>query len=103
MEIYGRLKASHIISMLQQYGQVGRLRTDRRYTNPAMSAISAVEIREQLETGWAEEAKCVPRDSSAVAIAAVRDVSTLSKAHGTKTVRDFRKPRFGFGQHGLSK
>ena len=34
-----------------------------------------------------------------VAIAAVRDVSTLSKVHGSKTVRDFRKPLFGFGQH----
>ena len=64
-----------------------------------MSAISAVEVRERLETRWAEEAKCMPRDSNAVAIAAVRDVSTLSKVHGSKTVRDFRKPLFGFGQH----
>ena len=103
MEGYGRLKPFHIISTLEQYGEVPfskpRSRADQRYTNQAMSAISAVEVRERLETRWAEEAKCMPRDSNAVAIAAVRDVSTLFKVHGSKTVRDFRKPLFGFGQH----
>ena len=96
MEGYGRLKPFHIISTLEQYGEVPfskpRSRADQRYTTQAMSAISAVEVRERLETRWAEEAKCMPRDSNAVAIAAVRDVSTLFKVHGSKTVRDFRKP-----------
>ena len=80
MEGYGRLKPFHIISTLEQYGEVPfskpRSRADQRYTTQAMSAISAVEVRERLETRWAEEAKCMPRDSNPAILLPLRQSET---------------------------
>ena len=100
---YGRLKRPHILANIRTFGQstfskhVNRQHRPR-YSNPPISAVSADALIDKYEADVVTEQNVLARDTDAVDLQAVKRACSLSKPHGTKTVRDFRKPAFGYAQ-----